>query len=112
MSEIELLENSVPRETQNLFKDAVSRETWGEFEIYHQLLEKWQSKLNLVSNNSLKEFWNRHLLDSLQLIRYIPDNSRILDVGSGGGFPGAVLAITKKYSVTCLDSDFKKCCFI
>lgn len=90
----------------------VSRETLIKFEKYEQILGKWQKKINLVSNDSLKDFWNRHLFDSLQLINYIPDNSSILDVGTGGGFPGAVLAICEKYDVTCVDSDLRKCCFL
>lgn len=93
-------------------RSIVSHETFQQFEKYEELLNKWQKKINLVSNDSLKDFWNRHLYDSLQLVKYIPDNSAILDVGTGGGFPGAVLAICDKYNVTCVDSDLRKCCFL
>lgn len=112
---MDLISNSnefVPRETIDQIEDLVPRETFAKFNSYKTFLEKWQKRVNLVSNGSLENFWNRHLFDSLQLIRYIPDKSKILDIGSGGGFPGAVLAITEKYYVTCIDSDFKKCCFL
>lgn len=90
----------------------VSRETSTKFAEYKTFLEKWQKQINLVSNESLHDFWKRHLLDGLQLVNYIVPGVRILDVGSGGGFPGAVLAIYGKYDVTCVESDFRKSCFL
>lgn len=112
MNIVDRLKSTVPRGTMDLFENLVSRETFEKFVFYKELLEKWQKNLNLVSNKSLEVFWRRHLFDSLQLVQYIPNESSVLDVGSGGGFPGAVLAITGQYHVTCLDSDFKKCCFL
>lgn len=90
----------------------VSRETFTKFAEYKTFLAKWQRQINLVSNESLRDFWERHLLDSLQLMNYITSGVRILDVGSGGGFPGAVLAICGEYNVTCVESDFRKSCFL
>lgn len=90
----------------------VSRETIDKLKILEELLVKWQRQINLISNETVNNIWSRHILDSLQLIRYIPAGSNVVDVGSGGGFPGLVLAITNSYSVTCVDADFRKCCFL
>ena len=80
---------------------AVSRETLGRLRVYLRLLEKWQRTINLVSTRSLEDAWRRHMLDSAQLARYIPSRGGggaggapvIVDIGSGAGFPGLVLAI-------------------
>lgn len=89
----------------------VSRETLDKFEIYKNLLVKWQNALNIVSRGTLETFWNRHILDSLQIIDKIQGKT-VLDVGSGGGFPGMVLAICGDFQVTCVDSDSKKMLFL
>lgn len=75
----------------------VSRETFDRLKTYEASLFEWQKKFNLVSNASLSDCWNRHFLDSAQLIKYIPQTARIMyDFGSGAGFPGMVLAIMLK----------------
>ena len=89
----------------------VSRETLDKLEVYKQLLEKWQKAVNIVSRGTLEFFWDRHILDSLQILTYIKGKT-VLDVGSGGGFPGMVLAICTNFQVTCLDSDMKKMLFL
>jgi 16S rRNA (guanine527-N7)-methyltransferase len=94
-----------------VINDSVSRETYEKLEIYKNLLLKWQKAVNLVSRETLGDIWNRHILDSLQIIPYI-SGKKVLDVGSGGGFPGMVLAISGKFSVTCVDSDRKKMLFL
>ena len=72
----------------------VSRETFSKLELYHDSLLEWQNKFNLVSKNSIDDAWNRHFIDSIQLVKYIPENAKtLLDMGSGAGFPGMVLAI-------------------
>lgn len=72
----------------------VSRETFLKLKKYETSLKEWQTKFNLVSKNSLEDAWNRHFLDSVQLIKYIPQSAKILyDFGSGAGFPGMVIAI-------------------
>lgn len=72
----------------------VSRETLQKLKDFMQILLEWNQKINLVSKNAEKELELRHVLDSLQLIDYIRDDAKILvDVGSGSGFPGIVLAI-------------------
>lgn len=75
-------------------KNDVSRETFLKLKTYEASLKEWQDKFNLVSKNSLADAWNRHFLDSVQLIKYIPKSAKIMyDFGSGAGFPGMVLAI-------------------
>ena len=72
----------------------VSRETLGRFEAFLKLVEKWQRRINLVSDATLADAWQRHILDSAQLARfYKPETKKILDVGSGAGFPGLILAM-------------------
>lgn len=74
-------------------KYSVSRETISKLKTYEALLHEWQQKFNLVSKASLEGAWNRHFLDSLQLLNFIPDDTKLLyDFGSGAGFPGLVLA--------------------
>lgn len=89
----------------------VSRETFNKLIIYKNLLFKWQNTINLVSRGTLEKFWNRHILDSLQIIDYINGNN-ILDIGSGAGFPGMVLALCGDFNVTCIDSDSRKMIFL
>ena len=91
----------------------VSRETIEKFQAYLTLLEKWQRRINLVSNSTLAEAWQRHILDSGQLAAYYPPQTRqILDVGSGAGFPGLVLAIMGGVKVDLVESDQRKAVFL
>lgn len=72
----------------------VSRETLQKIKDFMQILLEWNKKINLISKNSETELEYRHVLDSLQLIKYVPADARLLlDVGSGSGFPGIILAI-------------------
>ena len=70
----------------------VSRETEARLDAYVALLLQWQVKTNLVSPSTLPQLWTRHIADSLQLLRLAPEARNWLDIGSGGGFPGVVLA--------------------
>lgn len=82
-------------------------------ETYLELLRKWQKTINLVSNSTIDDAWRRHIEDSAQLSEHIPQDSNILDIGSGGGFPGMVLAIIRPdLSVTMVESDTRKCTFL
>jgi len=71
---------------------AVSRETEARLDAYVALLAQWQAKTNLVAPSTLPQLWTRHIADSLQLVALAPTARRWLDIGSGGGFPGVVLA--------------------
>ncbi len=72
----------------------VSRETIKKLESYQALVKEWNSKFNLISKSTENIIWERHIVDSLQLIKFITQKDKILlDLGSGAGFPGVVLAI-------------------
>jgi 16S rRNA (guanine527-N7)-methyltransferase len=91
----------------------VSRETIEKFQAYLTLLEKWQGQINLVANSTLADAWQRHILDSGQLVAYYPPQTRhILDVGSGAGFPGLVLSIMGGVTVDLVESDQRKAVFL
>src|SRR5580698_9383907 len=70
----------------------VSRETEARLDRFIDLLQTWQAKTNLVSPSTLPMLWSRHISDSLQLLELAPTARIWVDFGSGGGFPGLVLA--------------------
>lgn len=91
----------------------VSHETVDRLETYHALLLKWQAKINLISDDTIGDCWNRHFLDSAQLIKHLPENARELtDIGSGAGFPGMVLAIISNKKTHLVESDGRKVSFL
>jgi 16S rRNA (guanine527-N7)-methyltransferase len=97
------------------FRDetGVSRETLGRLERYAEALTRWQAKINLVARDSLGDLWRRHMLDSAQLLPLIPIGAqRLIDLGSGAGFPGLVLAILGVPEVHLVESDGRKCAFL
>lgn len=96
----------------------VSRETQDRFAIYAKLLAKWNPRINLVSTQSVKDMWTRHFSDSAQL-HDLADHpiSHWADLGSGGGFPGLVIAILamdrgSPERVSLVESDARKCAFL
>jgi 16S rRNA (guanine527-N7)-methyltransferase len=70
----------------------VSRETEARLDRYVDLLREWQAKTNLISPSTLPQLWTRHIADSLQLLALAPSAKVWVDLGSGGGLPGIVLA--------------------
>jgi 16S rRNA (guanine527-N7)-methyltransferase len=75
----------------------VSRETLQDLATYHALIEKWQAKMNLVSPTTLDAIWERHFADSAQIFPLLdPAWHDVADLGSGGGFPGLVLAVLSR----------------
>lgn len=91
----------------------VSRETLERLDVFVTLLTKWQRRINLVSKDSLADVWQRHVLDSAQIIDYLPAApGRVLDFGSGAGFPGLVLAILDVDGVELVESDGRKSTFL
>jgi len=95
----------------------VSRETLHRLETYAALLEKWQAKINLVGPATLPDLWRRHFLDSAQLVPLLSlpqggGGRTLVDLGSGAGFPGLVLAIMTDWRVHLIDSDQRKCAFL
>ncbi len=78
---------------------------------YEKLLKEWSTKMNLVAPSTLTNIRQRHINDSAQLAKYIPKDVNIIDLGSGAGFPGVVLAILG-WNVTCIESIGKKTKFL
>jgi 16S rRNA (guanine527-N7)-methyltransferase len=94
----------------------VSRETEARLEAYVALLLDWQAKTNLVSPSTLPNLWTRHVSDSLQLLALAPEAKVWADLGSGGGFPGIVLACamagTPGATVHLIERNAKKAAFL
>lgn len=92
---------------------SVPRETAPQIARYVSLLQQWNTRINLVANAEDVMLWERHMRDSLQLIKHIPDPSAtIIDLGSGAGFPGIPLAICGCHSVHLIESDRRKTIFL
>lgn len=92
---------------------AVSRETLERLRAYVDLLRKWRARINLVGASTLADPWRRHILDSAQLHPLLPDGARVVvDLGSGAGFPGLVLAAMGVPEVHLIEADARKCAFM
>ena len=92
---------------------AVSRETLDRLCVYAALLRKWQRRINLVGRSTLDDLWRRHMFDSAQLLPLLPEGARrLVDLGSGAGFPGMVLAILGVPEVHLIESDTRKAAFL
>ena len=93
---------------KQLSADIVTR-----LKVYQTLLEQWQSAINLVSPSTIDNAWERHFLDSLQLVSFLPVAGNLYDLGSGAGFPGLVIAIARnELNVTLIEKKKKKCAFL
>lgn len=94
----------------------VSRETEARLDRYLDLLRQWQAKTNLVAPSTLPNLWTRHVADSLQLLTIAPSARIWVDLGSGGGFPGVVLACaladTAGATVHLVERNAKKAAFL
>jgi 16S rRNA (guanine527-N7)-methyltransferase len=108
---------SVPRYDEFRFVAGdVSRETFESLIAFEAIFRRWAARINLVAPSTLDEVWRRHILDSAQLARIEPSAIRWLDLGSGGGFPGAVMAVLLKQrrgaSIDLVESNGKKAAFL
>ena len=91
----------------------VSRETLTRLELYAATLVRWNTRINLVARGSLADLWRRHFLDSAQLLALAPAAAKLwVDLGSGAGFPGMVLAIMGVPDMHLIESDHRKCEFL
>jgi len=94
----------------------VSRETLARLDLFVQLLIKWQTTINLVAPSTLPIIWSRHVLDSAQIHELGPAHEKWLDLGSGSGFPGLVIAILladrPSREIHLVESDSRKASFL
>ncbi|WP_342069421.1 16S rRNA (guanine(527)-N(7))-methyltransferase RsmG [Yoonia algicola] len=96
----------------------VSRETMTELEAFAALVAKWTSKINLIARGTVDTIWDRHIVDSVQLYKFAPKTyEKWVDIGSGGGFPGIVMAILAKEmnpqaQFVLIESDQRKATFL
>ncbi len=95
----------------------VSRETLDRLHIFSDLLRKWNPAINLVSKSTLSTLWERHIADSLQVFDCCQHGPAWVDLGSGGGFPGVIVAIlaqeqAPEMTVTLIESDHRKAAFL
>lgn len=96
----------------------VSRETVETLRSFEAIVRRWSPVINLVSHSSLRSFWERHILDSAQLFHFYQSGGRSwIDIGSGAGLPGLVIAILARekhpaLKVTLIESDQRKATFL
>jgi len=94
----------------------VSRETQERLDRFADLFLKWAATINLIAPSTVEQLWTRHIADSLQLRNIVPRPGRWIDLGSGGGFPGIITAITLMEDqagwVDLVESNNKKCGFL
>ena len=94
----------------------VSRETSQALDLYVAELTRWQRVKNLVGPTTLSEVWTRHIADALQLLALAPEAKHWLDLGSGAGIPGLILAIAGRerpgFHVTLVEANARKCAFL
>jgi len=108
----------VKEHDEGLARAGVSREAADMLTHYIGMLKKWNPVINLVSRSSLHDVWRRHVLDSLQVWNLAKiHEGKIVDLGSGGGFPGVPIAIIAKakgadVSTTLVESDQRKATFL
>lgn len=106
-----------PQPTLQAELGLVSRETLDRLSTYQTLLSTWGRRINLVGSSTLNDSWRRHFLDSAQLTRLAPTEPRWLDIGSGAGLPGMVVAIMladrkTAWTVDLVESNRKKAVFL
>ncbi|MBZ9996489.1 16S rRNA (guanine(527)-N(7))-methyltransferase RsmG [Mesorhizobium sp. BH1-1-4] len=94
----------------------VSRETFERLVVFEEMFQKWNRSINLVAQSTSSDVWQRHILDSAQLARIEPSATRWVDIGSGGGFPGLVMAFLLAErpgaSIDLVESNRKKASFL
>ena len=91
----------------------VSRESLTKIEAYVDLLLTWQSKINLIGPSTVETVWRRHVLDALQLLPLMQNNTKaVADLGSGAGIPGLILALGGNLRADLYESNGKKVAFL
>jgi 16S rRNA (guanine527-N7)-methyltransferase len=90
----------------------VSRETWSRLERFVTLLSAESARQNLIAASTLPTIWSRHIVDSAQLLTLAPPRRSWIDLGSGAGFPGLIIAVLSEAEVTLVDSRRKRVEFL
>ena len=95
----------------------VSRETSEKLHAYANLLHRWTQRINLIAKSTVDDIWNRHILDSAQVFDHAPAFAHWVDIGSGGGLPGIVMAVIASEKqpdakFTLIESDVRKATFL
>ncbi len=91
----------------------VSRETLARLDAIAATLDDWRMRSNLIGPREWPQIWTRHIGDSYQLLPHIPETAHVVDLGSGAGFPGLVIAADRPMGhVTMIESVGKKCAFL
>lgn len=93
-------------------KTDINDERLEKLKTYLNLIKIWQKKFNLISQKSFESIWERHFLDSYQILKLIGNKKRILDIGSGAGFPAIVCAICSNNNFDLVEANKKKCNFL
>ena len=94
-------------------RTGVSRENMKRLTIYAECLARWNRRINLVGAASMADPWRRHMLDSAQLVDHLPARAtELIDLGSGAGFPGLVLAIISGLTTHLIEADTRKAAFL
>jgi 16S rRNA (guanine527-N7)-methyltransferase len=98
---------------ESLARFNVSRESLDRLEVYVRLLLDWQKHINLIAPSTIPDVWQRHVVDSLQLLPLLPPDVKIIvDLGSGAGLPALVLAATQPAIVHMYEANSKKAAFL
>lgn len=94
--------------------DFVSRETSEKLLQLQAMAEQWNPRINLVAKSTIPDFFNRHIADAFPLVEHAPQDGTWVDLGSGGGFPGLVIAalVGHRREVVLVESDQRKCAFL
>ena len=102
--------------TEDIHK-IVPRETIAPLKEFTSKLLTWNQSINLIAGSTEEDLWERHIVDSAQLLKTLPESGKILDLGSGGGLPALVIGIITKYSglplhIDMIEKDARKCAFL
>ena len=100
----------------DLLEIDVSRETFERLNFYHDTLIKWSKTHNLIGPREREQIWTRHFADCLQLVPMIDPDAKLVDIGSGAGFPGLVIACAQadnfRPAITLVEPNLKRCAFL
>lgn len=83
-----------------------------EINEFVELLLKWNKKINLISESTIKDIWLRHIEDCLQLLNFIDEENKVIDLGSGAGLPGVILSLSGVKNITLVEADSRKAAFL